>query len=208
MLDASTLKRAIHAVSEKMSNNRNFLIELDQRNGDGDLGISMDEGFAAAYASMDASAETDLGKLMIGAGKAFNEAAPSSLGTILSFMMMGMARVLKGHESADAALLGEALTGGVEKIMERAKSKPGEKTVLDALEPAARALRAHAAEGFKPALAAAKNAAKEGAESTKAMKAVHGRAAYYGDKTIGLVDGGAVAGMLIFEALAEAFSEG
>lgn len=206
MLDANTLKRAMRAVSEKMTENRNFLIELDQRNGDGDLGISMDEGFAAACKSMDASQETDLGKLMIGASKAFNEAAPSSLGTILSFMMMGMARVLKGHETADAAKLGEALTGGVDKIMERANSKPGQKTVLDALEPAARAVCAHAAEGFAPALAAAKTAAAEGAENTKTMKAVHGRAAYYGDKTIGLVDGGAVAGKLIFEALADAFS--
>ncbi len=207
MLDANTLKRAMRAAADTMAENRSFLIELDQRNGDGDLGISMDEGFAAACKSMDASAEGDLGRLMIGAGKAFNEAAPSSLGTILSFMMMGMARVLKGHETADAALLGEALTGGVEKIMERANSKPGEKTVLDALEPAARALCAHAAEGFGPALAAAKTAAAEGAESTKTMKAVHGRAAYYGDKTIGLVDGGAVAGKLIFQALADAFSE-
>ncbi|MFH1511987.1 MAG: DAK2 domain-containing protein, partial [Bacillota bacterium] len=90
MLDAGTLKIAMRAISDTMKNSRSYLIELDQRNGDGDLGISMDEGFAAACASLDASGETDLGKLMIGAGKAFNEVAPSSLGTILSFMMMGM----------------------------------------------------------------------------------------------------------------------
>ena len=207
MLDAATLSTAIGAIAATMKQNREYLIELDQRNGDGDLGISMDEGFAAAYAAVSAGEETDLGRLLVAAAKAFNEAAPSSLGTILSFMMMGMAKVLKGNASADAALLGEALTGGIQKIMERANSKPGEKTVLDSLDPAAKAVCAHASEGFPAALAAADTAAKAGAENTKTMKAVHGRAAYYGDKAIGLIDGGAVAGMLIFDALAKAFSE-
>lgn len=202
MLDAKTLRTALQEVSRTMTANRQYLIELDQRNGDGDLGISMDEGFAAASAFLDASAETDLGKLFVGMSKAFNEAAPSSLGTILSLYMMGAARVLKGRETADTAALGEALTAGVAKIMERAGSKPGEKTVLDALDPAARALSEHAAEGASAALQAAAMAARAGSDSTAAMKAVHGRAAYYGDKAIGLVDGGSIAGALLFEALA------
>ncbi|HPJ03361.1 MAG TPA: dihydroxyacetone kinase subunit L [Candidatus Limiplasma sp.] len=206
MLNEATLKSAFLAVSQTMKQNRDYLISLDQRNGDGDLGISMDEGFAAAFQALTLSSEADLGKLLVAAAKAFNEAAPSSLGTILSFMMMGMAKTLKGHETADAALVGEALTAGVEKIMERANSNPGQKTVLDALDPAVKAVCAHAPEGFKAAFAAASEAAKAGAESTKDMKAVHGRAAYYGDKAIGLVDGGAVAGSLLFEALADAAS--
>lgn len=204
MLTAGTLKLGFKAISDTMAANRQYLIELDQRNGDGDLGISMDEGFAAAYGTVTNSGETDLGKLLIAASKTFNEAAPSSLGTIMSLCMMGMARVLKGHETADAALLGEAFQGGVAKIMERAGSKPGEKTVLDALDPAARALSEHAAEGMAPALEMATKAAAEGSDSTANMKAVHGRAAYYGDKTLGMVDGGSVAGKLMFAALAQA----
>ncbi len=204
MLDVNTLRLAMREISDTMAANRQYLIELDQRNGDGDLGISMSEGFAAASAFVNGSDETDLGKLMIGASKVFNEAAPSSLGTIMSLWMMGMARVLKGREAADAALLGEALVAGVAKIMERANSKPGEKTVLDALDPAARALCENASLGMVPALNAAAKAAKEGSDSTAAMKAVHGRAAYYGDKTIGLIDGGSVAGKLVFEALYKA----
>lgn len=204
MLKADTLTCAMRAISDTMKENRDYLIELDQRNGDGDLGISMDDGFAAALRAVTQSEEDDLGRLMITASKAFNEAAPSSLGTILSFMMMGIARVLKGHETADAELTGEALAAGVDKIMERAGSKPGEKTVLDALVPAVEALRGNASAGFAAAFAAAGQAAADGAESTKEMKAVHGRAAYYGDKAIGLIDGGAVAGKLIFQSLAKA----
>ncbi len=204
MLDVNTLRIAMQEIANTMAANRQYLIELDQRNGDGDLGISMSEGFAAASAFVNESSETDLGKIIVGASKVFNEAAPSSLGTIMSLFMMGMARVLKGHLDADAALLGEACVAGVAKIMERANSKPGEKTVLDALDPAARALCENAPKGMVSALEAAAIAAKEGSESTASMKAVHGRAAYYGDKTIGLIDGGSVAGMLVFEALYKA----
>jgi len=204
MLTASTLKIGLNAISRTMTANRQYLIELDQRNGDGDLGVSMDEGFAAACLSINDSTETDLGRLLVTASKAFNEAAPSTLGTIFSLYMMGSAKVLKGKQEADAALASEACEAGVAKVMERAGSKPGEKTVLDALAPAAAAMKAHAAEGMAAAIAAAAQAAREGSDSTANMKAVHGRAAYYGDKTIGLVDGGAVAGKLIFEALVEA----
>lgn len=202
MLDYQSLRGAMQKIAGTMSENRQYLIELDQRNGDGDLGISMSEGYAAATAAVCSSEEKDLGKLMVAASKAFNEAAPSSLGTITSLGMMGMARALKGHEQADAALLAEALRAGVDKIMERAGSKPGEKTILDALVPAVRAVEDHAAEGMAAALKAAAAAAREGAESTKQMRAVHGRAAYYGDKTLGLIDGGAEVGRLLFEALA------
>ena len=151
MVNADTLRAAFRAIAAKMAEKRNYLIELDQRNGDGDLGISMSEGYAAASATLEASEETDLGRLCIAASKAFNEAAPSSLGTITSFCLMGMAKVLKGHTEADMALLGEALEGGLAKVMEKAGSKPGEKTILDAVCPAAEAIRAHAAEGDKVA---------------------------------------------------------
>ena len=203
MLNADKLRSQFHAIAKTMAEQREYLIGLDQRNGDGDLGISMAEGYAAASAALDANTETDLGKLFVCASKAFNEAAPSSLGTITSLCLMGMARPMKGHQEADVALLGEALIAGTAKVMEKAGSKPGEKTILDAVVPAAEAVRDNADKGEKAALEAAAKAAAEGSEATANMKAVHGRAAYYGEKSIGLVDGGSVVGKLIFETIAQ-----
>ena len=202
MITATSLRTAFRAIATTMAEKRDYLIELDQRNGDGDLGISMSEGYAAASAAMDASQETDLGKLLIAGYKAFNEAAPSSLGTITSLCLMGMAKTLKGHTECDMVLLGEALNAGLSNVMAKAGSKPGEKTILDAVVPAAEAICAHAAEGDKAALEAAAKAAANGSEATANMIAVHGRAAYYGEKSLGLVDGGSVVGRLIFETLA------
>lgn len=188
-------------ISKVMSEQREYLIELDQRNGDGDLGISMDNGFRAAYEAIAASDETDLGKLLLLASKTFNNEAPSSLGTILSIGMMGMAKSLKGKTDCTVAELGDAMNQGLLSIMDKAGSKPGEKTILDALVPAVDTMKqnSEASDVFMKAFEAAEN----GAMSTKNMRSVHGRAAYYGDQSIGLVDGGAIAATFIFKALAE-----
>lgn len=201
-MNAASLKAAVALTSEVITANRDYLITLDQQNGDGDLGISMSDGFKAIAEYMEATEEADLGKLFFQMSKIFNDKAPSSLGTILSFSLMGMARALKGKETASLEETAEALHQGVTLIMEKAGSKPGEKTVLDSLCPAVQALRTRAAsDDAEKAFAAAAAAAAEGAESTKGMVPKHGRAAYYGEKGAGALDGGAVVGKLIFESL-------
>lgn len=202
MMDAQGLAGAIGAVAGKIEENKEYLTRLDQLNGDGDLGISMSEGFKAVVMLMEISEEVDLGKLLMKAGNAFNEAAPSSLGTILSFGFIGMAKTLKGNREANGEMMAAAFKAGVDKIMEKAGSKPGERTILDALCPAVEAYRGALESGDRPMAAAAKAAAL-GAKATEQMKPVHGRAAYYGEKCLGNPDGGAVVGKLIFEALSQ-----
>ena len=104
------------------------------------------------------------------------------------------------RENADKRFFGTL--GQLKKIKEKTGAKEGERTVLDALCPAVTVLNEKIAEP-KSALIAAAQAAAEGAEATKQMIPVHGRAAYYGEKSLGHYDGGAVAGKLIFEALAQ-----
>jgi dihydroxyacetone kinase len=208
-MNVHTLTRAMKSVSDVMAANKDYLVELDQQNGDGDLGISMAAGFKAVSDYLCAnsengeeSGERDLGRLLMKCGAVFNEAAPSSLGTILSMGMMGMARALKGKEEADTAALAAAMEAGIASIMEKAKSRPGEKTVLDAICPGTEALKQHAGAEPQAAWAEAAGAAAAGSESTRDMRSVHGRAAYYGDKSVGILDGGSVVGKLIFEAVA------
>lgn len=203
-MDAQGLARAIGRISRKIEENKDYLVKLDQQNGDGDLGISMNDGFKAVCMIMELSEEKDLGKLLMKAGNAFNEAAPSSLGTILSFCFMGMARSLKGTIDATPQQIADALHAGVDKIMEKAGSRPGERTILDSLYPAVETLGKKLEEENGDLYKAMKEAARiaaVGAEATKQMKPVHGRAAYYGEKSLGYLDGGAVVGRLIFEAL-------
>jgi len=201
-MNAESLKKAMRSISGLMAENKDYLVELDAQNGDGDLGISMNSGYAAVSDYLNAAEETDLGKLFMKCSGVFNEAAPSSLGTITAFGMMGMAKALKGKTEASLEDVAGAMDAGLATIMEKAKSKPGEKTILDALHPAVEALKENAASGdAKAAFALAAAAAADGSENTKSMRSVHGRAAYYGDKSIGLLDGGSVVGKLIFEGI-------
>ena len=200
-MNYDSLCKIITSINDIMTENKDYLVSLDQQNGDGDLGISMSSGYKAVKNYVIASEERDLGKLLMKCSSVFNEAAPSSLGTITAFGFMGMAKALKGKEEATFAECADALDAGLNKIMEKAKSKPGEKTILDALYPAIEVLKNSDGSDKVAALKSAAEAAAEGSENTKNMKSVHGRAAYYAEKSIGTLDGGSVVGKLIFEAI-------
>ena len=99
--------------------------------------------------------------------------------------------------------MGKAAVAGV---MDRGKSKPGDKTMLDALHPAVEALSkaAEAGDSLADAWQKAYEAARDGVEQTKSMQSVHGRAAYYQEKSIGRQDPGATAMMYIVSGVAKA----
>lgn len=202
MIAISEIKKGISSIAKEMTDNRDYLVELDQRNGDGDLGISMSEGFNALVEVLNKTEETDLGKVFRDLSKTFNESAPSSLGTILSFGLMGIAKELKGKTEVSRQEFSVALEKGLDNILDKTGSKVGEKTIIDSLFPGIESLLSSGSEEDKAAFQNAYEASKAGAEKTKEMMAVHGRAAYYGEKSLGLVDGGAVVGTLIFKGMA------
>lgn len=202
MIAISEIKKGISSIAKEMAENRDYLVELDQRNGDGDLGISMSEGFNALVEVLNKTEETDLGKVFRDLSKTFNESAPSSLGTILSFGLMGIAKELKGKTEVSRQEFSVALEKGLDNILDKTGSKVGEKTIIDSLSPGIESLLSSGSEEDKAAFQNAYEASKAGAEKTKEMMAVHGRAAYYGEKSLGLVDGGAVVGTLIFKGMA------
>ena len=202
MIAISEIKKGISSIAKEMAENRDYLVELDQRNGDGDLGVSMSEGFNALVEVLNKTEETDLGKVFRDLSKTFNESAPSSLGTILSFGLMGIAKELKGKTEVSRQEFSVALEKGLDNILDKTGSKVGEKTIIDSLSPGIESLLSSGSEEDKAAFQNAYEASKAGAEKTKEMMAVHGRAAYYGEKSLGLVDGGAVVGTLIFKGMA------
>ena len=111
-----------------------------------------------------------------------------------------------GKRRLFCARRGFLFIGAVAGVMERGKSKPGDKTMLDALYPAVEALGAAAAAGdsLTDAWQKAYEAAKDGMEKTTSMQSVHGRAAYYQEKSVGRQDPGATAMMYIVSGIAKA----
>ena len=178
---------------------KDFLVELDGRMGDGDLGLTMSKAFTAACDELMDTAETDIGKIFMKGGMQMAKAAPSTMGTLMGtgFMRGGKAVAGKGElATADLAVFFQAFLAG---IMERGKARPGEKTIIDALKPAADTLARLTAEDHAQALSAALSAAENGLESTKNMIAQHGRIAYYKEQSKGLEDPGAAAGVILIK---------
>lgn len=206
MLTTCFIKKLLKSLAETMGEQRDYLIELDQVCGDGDLGLTMSDGFLAASNFAQSSEETDLGKLLYGAGKEMSKAVPSTMGTLMASGLMQAGKVLKGQEElaeADLYRLFEAYEEGVQL---RGKAQLGEKTFLDGIHPAVEALKKAGQEGLslEEACAKAAKGAEEGLQSTTTMQARHGRAATRGEASISLLDPGAAVAKLMFDALLNA----
>jgi len=193
------IKGIMKEISRIMDENKDYLVELDSKAGDGDLGISMSSGFKAVLTS-DSMEKESIKKFFMSAGMVINEASPSSLGTIIFMGMIAGAKSVGDEESLDSKAIGRFFMAAAQSVMDKTGSKTGEKTILDSIVPAAKTLM-ESTDDLLPAVNNAYEAAKAGMLATKEMQAVHGRAAYYGEKSIGFQDGGATVGMLIFKAM-------
>ena len=199
VLEKDDVIKILQNLKQLFNDNKDFLVELDSRMGDGDLGLTMSKGFSAAADDLVDTEETDIGKIFMKAGMIIAKAAPSTMGTLMAtgFMRGGKAVVGKSEISvSDLAEYFQAFVGG---IMERGKAKPGEKTIVDALKPAADTLSELGEEDIAVALQKALQAAEQGLESTKEMIAQHGRIAYYKEKSKGQEDPGATAGVILIK---------
>ena len=208
-LSIDNIKGFLTKMNAVAASNKDYLIDLDSKMGDGDLGLTM----AAVFAALDEFAGTysddDIGGLLMKGGMAMAKAAPSTMGTLMATGFMRGGKAVKGSTGVGTDELASFWTAFVEGIMDRGKAKPGEKTIIDALYPAAEAWKTAASKGVDPLTAgkAAGVAAASGLESTKDMVAQHGRAAYYQEKSREIQDPGATIGSILVNTFAEYLAE-
>jgi Dihydroxyacetone kinase len=188
-----------------MVEKKDYLIELDSIVGDGDLGLTMSDGFTAAYDAAKASEDTDIGKLLYVGGKAMSTAVPSTMGTLMASGLMNAGKALKGMTEVNVSDVAKLFEAYMEGVASRGKAKIGEKTFLDGIAPAVEALNesANAGESIEVAAQKAADAAEKGFENTNTMIAVHGRAAIRGEASRSLQDPGAAVAMLMMKAFVE-----
>lgn len=201
--DVAKLKVMIEHLAQVMHDNKQQLIELDSVMGDSDLGLTMDKIFSQAHQEMKNSEETDAGKFLFKVGTVMAGAAPSTMGTLVASGFMQAGKSLKNKtelEIEDWVLFASAFRDG---IANRGKASVGEKTILDVLDPVATSLANKKFADIKELFECATTVAKDALEHTKTLQAQHGRAAYYGEKSIGHQDAGATVGYLIYKGIEE-----
>ncbi|MGO1769664.1 MAG: dihydroxyacetone kinase family protein [Microbacterium sp.] len=168
------------------------LTDLDRRVGDGDMGTNLARG---AQEILDAEAELssapDAAVLLRRASAIARRVIGGTSGPLYSALLLGMAEELA--RTGDAAA---AFAHGASRVRAIGGAEPGDRTMVDALAPAADAIRSGGD------LAAAAAAARAGADATARTAASLGRSSYLGDRAIGTPDPGAVAVALLLEALA------
>lgn len=170
------------------------LTRLDSLAGDGDLGQSMLRGAEAVKAlppGAFANAEAGLAAV---AG-AMRKAIGGSSGPFYATALLRAARQLSGKAQPNANDWAEAFDAATQAISDLGGAKPGDRTMIDALRPAADAFTAQLGAGasLRDAWQSAVAAANQGLEATASMRAGAGRASYLGDRSKGIPDGGAAA---------------
>jgi len=206
-VDAATVKRWFESSADALHEQRDYLTQLDAAIGDADHGTNMDRGFSSVVAKL---AELDPavppGKVLVTAGSTLVSTVGGASGPLWGTALRRAGRSLGDGETFDGAELAAALEAALDGVVELGAARPGDKTMVDALEPAVRTLKEQLNGAAAPAdaLAAARAAAEEGMRATVPMQATKGRASYLGERSIGHQDPGATSAVIILRALEDA----
>ncbi len=179
---------------EKIHADGDYITELDSATGDGDHWTNIDMGFEKLLEQAAELEQLSLFEAFKKISMTMMSVIGGSGGVLYGSAYMEAAKILKEKsvlELPDVCNILEAMMKG---IMNRGKAEPGCKTMLDALHPAVECFKDCIAKGLSEAetLALVKKAALDGAESTKDMEAIKGRAYYQANKGVGHLDPGAV----------------
>jgi len=197
-------KQLAYAAARALSAAEEELTDLDARAGDGDLGASMARA-AKAIVDLPPASWNAPAQALAEVSAALRRAIGGSSGPFYATALLRASRVLS-ESQPDANTVSRAFDAAVSAITELGGAQLGDRTMVDALAPAAAAFRQTIDDGqpATAALSAAAEAAKQGADATASMRPRLGRASYLGERAVGIADGGAVAVSIWLAAMAEA----
>jgi phosphoenolpyruvate---glycerone phosphotransferase subunit DhaL len=223
-ITTETIAAWLRAFAAAAAANREYLTDLDAAIGDADHGINMDRGMQAVAAKLGdgggasgvsgaagaATAAADIGALLKTVGMTLVSTVGGAAGPLYGTFFLQLGKAAGDAAELDLERWAAAFRAGVEGVQMRGKARPGDKTMVDALLPAAAALDEAAAAGrpLPDALRAAAEAAGQGALATVPLVARKGRASYLGERSAGHQDPGATSSWLLLEAAAGTLAGG
>ena len=199
----------INKAAKKIHENGEYISALDAATGDGDHWANINLGFENLVAAGDELSAMPIDRALMKIGNLMMSKIGGSSGILYGGAYMAAAKACKGCETLDSQGLCSAQEAMVNDMMARGKAEPGMKTMIDALHPAVQAYQAALSAGKSDGetMELVKKAALDGAEATRAMECVKGRASYQTDKGVGHLDPGAVTMSYQLECLCDYVSE-
>lgn len=210
----------LRAFAVAVAQNRAYLTDLDAAIGDADHGSNMDRGMQAAVGKLDELGEPggagepgepsqgDIGALLKTVGMTLVSTVGGAAGPLYGTLFLQMGSAAGQAAELSPAQWAVVLEAGVKGVQARGKAELEDKTMVDALLPAAEALSAAAASALSlaDALRRAAEAAERGMKATIPLVARKGRASYLGERSAGHQDPGATSSWLLMEAAVEALA--
>lgn len=177
-----------------------MLSQADRDLGDGDHGMGMERGMRAAKDKLNSGEVESIEKAFSSVGMSMMSSMGGASGAIFGTFFRNGGKALAGSEVFDAAGLAALLKAGVDGVKQRGGAAVGDKTCVDAMEPAAVKAAEVAGQPLSEAIQAVTDATVAGKEASKAMVAKFGRAKTLGEGCIGFPDAGACSVVVIMEA--------
>ena len=194
---------AVRAMAVVVTAHRDELVDLDRVIGDGDHGENLKRGFGFVVSALDSSEVDSPASVLKLVAKTLISKVGGASGPLLGTAFL---RAATGLEEVDGASVAAALRAALDGVVARGKAEVGDKTMVDALQPAVEAAEAVKDKSVAEVLKAAADAAETGAESTIPLVARKGRASYLGERSAGHLDPGARSTALMLRSLADSAS--
>lgn len=190
-------------IADKIIASEPLLSQADRDLGDGDHGLGMARGFTALQKEVSDHEFANLRDLYQTAGTALLSTMGGASGVVFGSLFLAGGKTMHGAEFFGSHELSHLLNQSLKDVMSRGGAKPGDKTMIDALHPAAEAAKANIDKPLSESIKAVAAAAEAGKEASKDMIATMGRAKTLGEKTLGLPDAGAISVTIILKTMEE-----
>jgi dihydroxyacetone kinase-like protein len=205
-INVKEYEEMILKIAKEIQNHKDYLCRIDAAIGDGDHGVSMAKGFKKVEDKLKNSENLfTIAEVNEIVGLTLLQEIGGATGPLFSTIFLSSAKIAGDRKEVDLDLLSKMFTAAVEDVCKLGKSKPGDKTLIDALKPAAEALSQAARDGLsiEEGLNMAYQNALAGVEATKEMTPKQGKARYLKDRAIGHQDAGATSISIMFKAMKE-----
>lgn len=205
-ISLETLTGWLHSYADEVHEKAAWLTELDSAIGDADHGTNMERGTAALLGALEQNTPADVAALFKAVGMAVVSKVGGASGSLYGTLFLDMAKNAPASATISAADLAISLRAGIDGVIGRGRAEVGDKTMIDALQPAVDALTAALESGTSAsrALAEAADAAERGRDATLPLVARKGRASYLGERSADHLDPGAASAALLVRTLASA----
>lgn len=202
-INAGQAKEMLLYIADKVIAQKPWLTEIDSAIGDGDHGIGMAGGMQKVKDKLLKQDFESVYEVFAAAGKAMLMSMGGASGVIFGSMYLAGAKGMDAKNKLTAEDLAAMERKSLEEIKDRGKAQVGDKTMVDALEPAVLAMETSYQKGLVEMLRDAEEAAKQGMEDTKQYVARFGRAKSLMERAVGYQDAGATSVWLIIQGMRE-----